>query len=53
MIKKEKNQFILYSGDGSKKLGSFPSKEAAVKRENEIKQIKYLKEHNVPKKKKK
>lgn len=49
MIKKEGGKFVLYSHDGSKKLGEFDSEEAATKRENEIKQIKYLKEHNVPK----
>lgn len=36
MIKKSKDKWILYSKDGSKKLGSFPSKEEAIKREQQI-----------------
>jgi len=40
MIKKEGSQWVLYSKDGSKKLGSFKTKAAALKRE---KQINYFK----------
>lgn len=50
MIRKIKGKYVLFSSDGKRKLGEFTSKEAAQKRENEIKQIKYLKEHNIPKK---
>ena len=36
MIKKEGNKHVLYSKDGSKKLGTFPSLEAAKKREQQV-----------------
>ena len=36
MIKKEGTKYILYSKDGSKKLGTFTSKKAAVERERQI-----------------
>ena len=36
MIRKENNKYVLYSKDGSKKLGTFATKEAALKREKEI-----------------
>lgn len=40
MIKKQSNKWILYSKDGSKKLGEFKTKKEAVERE---KQINYFK----------
>lgn len=40
MIRKEGNKYCIYSEDGSKKLGEYPSKEAAEKR---LKQIEYFK----------
>lgn len=43
-IKQEGSQWVLYSSDGSKKLGSFPSKEAAMKRERQIQYFKHVKE---------
>lgn len=36
MIKKVGSQWVLYTHDGSKRLGTFPSRAAAVKREREI-----------------
>lgn len=36
MIKKEKNKFVLYSKDGSKKLGTFDTEQEAKDREKEI-----------------
>lgn len=44
MIKKEGSKYILYSHDGSKKLGEFTSRTAAEKREREIKAIVAIKE---------
>lgn len=43
MIKKEGNKYILYSKDGSKKLGSFDSQKEAEEREAEINRIKHAK----------
>jgi hypothetical protein len=43
MIRKEGQKYILYSKDGSKRLGTFPSKKKAVEREDEIRRIKYAK----------
>ena len=37
MIVKRGNQWILYTKDGSKRLGTFRTKEAALKREKQIK----------------
>ncbi|MGE4535418.1 hypothetical protein, partial [Halomonas sp.] len=42
VIKREGNKWVLYSKDGSKKLGEFDSKEAAEKREKEIKMFKHM-----------
>lgn len=39
-IRKEGNKFILFSKDGKKRLGSFSSHEAAVKRERQIQALK-------------
>ena len=43
MIRKEGNKYCLYSKDGSKKLGTFDSKEKAIKREKQIKYFKHRK----------
>lgn len=43
MIKHEGSKWVLYSKDGSKKLGTFDSKEAAEKREREIQYFKHNK----------
>lgn len=43
MIRKQKSKYVLYSKDGSRKLGSFKTKKAAEKREREIQRIKHLK----------
>lgn len=43
MIKKEKSKYILYSKDGSRKLGVFDSKEEAIKREQIIQSFKIKK----------
>lgn len=43
MIKHEKNKWILYSKDGSKKLGEFDSEQAAMEREEEILKAKHAK----------
>ena len=39
MIKQSGDKWILYSADGSKVLGRFDSKQAAVDREVQIKKI--------------
>lgn len=44
VIRKEGDKFILYSKDGSKKLGEFDSKGAAEAREKEIEKMKHIKE---------
>jgi len=44
MIKKIKGKFELYSKDGTKRLGSFATKEDAQAREDEINKIKHAKE---------
>lgn len=36
MIIKQRNKFVLYTKDGSKILGIFNTKEAALKREKQI-----------------
>lgn len=36
MIKKNGSRWVLFTADGKKKLGTFPSKEAALKRERQI-----------------
>ena len=41
MIKKEGNKYILYSHDGSKKLGEFDSKKDAERREKVINYFKW------------
>lgn len=43
MIKHEKDKWILYSKDGSKKLGEFDSEQAAMDREEEIRKAKHAK----------
>lgn len=40
MIKKEKNEWVLYSSDGTKILGKYKTKKEALERE---KQIQYFK----------
>lgn len=40
MIRKEGNNFVIYSSDGKKKLGSYPSKKKAEER---LRQIEYFK----------
>lgn len=44
MIVKEGSKYILYSKDGTKKLGEFASKKAAEKREKQINYFKSLKD---------
>lgn len=44
MIKQEGSKWVLYSKDGTKKLGEFDSEDAAKKREAEIQAIKHAKE---------
>lgn len=41
MIKKVGSKWVLYSHDGSKRLGTFMSRAAAVKREREINYFKH------------
>lgn len=43
MIRKEGNKYILYSKDGSKKLGTFDTKEGAEARERAILYFKHKK----------
>lgn len=43
VIRKVGGKWILYSHDGSKKLGTFDSKAAAEKREDQIRRAKYAK----------
>ena len=43
MIKKVGSKWILYSKDGTKKLGEFKTKEEAIRREKQINYLKYLK----------
>ncbi len=45
MIIKSGKKFILWSSDGSKKLGEFDSREAAENREKQIKFFKALESH--------
>ena len=43
MIKKSGSKYVLYSKDGSKKLGTFDSKKDAIKREQQINYFKHKK----------
>ena len=43
MIKKEGSKWVLYTKDGSKKLGEFKTKAEALKRERQINYFKHLK----------
>jgi hypothetical protein len=43
MIRKQGKQYVLMSKDGSRKLGTFPSRKKALEREDEIRRIKYAK----------
>lgn len=43
MIKKEGSKYVLYNKDGTKKLGTLPTKWEATKREKEINAIKHIK----------
>jgi hypothetical protein len=43
MIRKEGNKYVLLTKDGSRKLGTFPSRKQAQEREREITRIKYAK----------
>ena len=43
MIKKKGRNWVLMSKDGTKHLGTFSSKKAAVKREGQIEYFKHLK----------
>lgn len=45
MIRKRGNKYILYTKDGKKKLGEFPSKIKAVKRERQIQFFKWKSAH--------
>jgi len=40
MIKKSGSKYVLYSKSGKKKLGSFKTKSAAMKRERQVKYFK-------------
>jgi len=42
MIEKHGNEYVLYSHDKSKKLGEFPSRKKAIKRERQINYFKHL-----------
>lgn len=42
MIRHEGNEWVLYSHDGKKVLGRFPSKEAAERREGQVKMFKHM-----------
>jgi len=42
MIRKQGDKWVLYSKDGSKKLGVFKTKDAALKRERQISYFKHL-----------
>lgn len=44
MIKKKNNKWILYSKDGTQKLGEFKTKKEAVDREKQINYFKNKKE---------
>ena len=51
MIVKEKDKYILYSLDGKKRLGEFPTQQQAEEREKEIQRIKRakaLKDYQAP-----
>lgn len=41
MIKKVGSKYVLYSKDGTKRLGTYDSKEAALKRERQINYFKH------------
>ena len=43
MLKKEGSKWVLYTKDGSKKLGTFNTKAEALKRERQINYFKHLK----------
>ena len=43
MIRKQGKQYVLMSKDGSRKLGTFPSRKQAEEREKQITRIKYAK----------
>lgn len=43
MIKQENGKYVLYSKDGSKKLGEYSTREAAETRERQINYFKNIK----------
>lgn len=43
MIRKEGTKYVLYSKDGSRKLGTFPSRKKAEERDSQINRIKHAK----------
>jgi hypothetical protein len=43
MIKKEGSKWVLFSQDGTKRLGEFTTKEDALKRDRQIKYFKHMK----------
>lgn len=45
MIRKEGTKYVLYSQDGSKKLGTFSSEAEAKRREKQVNYFKYLSAH--------
>jgi hypothetical protein len=47
MLKREGSKWVLYSKDGSKKLGEFDTKEDALKRERQIQYFKHKNEDNI------
>ncbi|HNQ21257.1 MAG TPA: hypothetical protein PKI46_09370 [Bacteroidales bacterium] len=45
MIKKEGSKYVLYSKDGSRKLGHANSLEEIKKREHQVQYFRYLADH--------
>lgn len=43
MIRKIGDKYVLFSKDGKKRLGEFPSKDKAKMREKQIQYFKYMK----------
>jgi hypothetical protein len=46
------NNYVLFSKDGKKRLGEFPSRDKAMMREKEMNKIEHMKKGGIPKKKK-
>lgn len=50
MIKHEKNKWVLYNRDGTKKLSEHATEEEAIKREKQVNFFRALKEGKISKK---